>query len=225
MIKKLFQSLLSLCRRSLSFGRWLLASLGLAPKAMSTAPATTSAQFDDGPRNSAFWSSLRNLSPKRHFRARVAAKQVRRRESVLDLGCGDMHVESHLPRGCSYQPCDLAPRDDRTIVCDFNAGEMPPARDYDVVMLLGVLEFIQQPSALIAQLPRYRARSWCISYHPSDLFPADEALLKERQRPLMIPEAELLASIEAAGHELAERIDMRGSDILYVTKRREEAVR
>jgi hypothetical protein len=46
---------------------------------------------------------------------------------VLDLGCGGMALEGFLPNGCRYIPCDVGRRDERTVICDFNAGQFPDA--------------------------------------------------------------------------------------------------
>ena len=62
----------------------------------------------------------------------------------MDLGCGAMDLERFLPDDCEYWPVDLYSRDERTRVCDLNAGEFPDLRP-DVVTMLGVLEYLQDP--------------------------------------------------------------------------------
>lgn len=46
---------------------------------------------------------------------------------VVDLGCGAMSLERHLPAGCQYVPSDLVARDARTRVCDLNRANCPQA--------------------------------------------------------------------------------------------------
>src|SRR5581483_5648645 len=61
---------------------------------------------------------------------------------VLDVGCGAMALERHLPFGCAYVPADMVRRDDRTLLCDLEAGRFPAAPPVDLITLLGVLEYV-----------------------------------------------------------------------------------
>jgi len=97
------------------------------------------------------WTEASNLSPTWDQRAQIAAGLIPRGARVLDLGCGAMALETFLPPGCDYIPCDLVARDQRTIVCDFNAGEFPQA-DCDVVAVLGVLEYLADAPAFLRRL-------------------------------------------------------------------------
>lgn len=63
-----------------------------------------------------------------------------------------MALERSLPAGCTYQPCDVVARDERTLVCDFNAGEFPENVDCDIVFALGVLEYLADIPAFLAKL-------------------------------------------------------------------------
>jgi hypothetical protein len=77
------------------------------------------------------------------LRAKCAAERIPKGARVLDLGCGTMQLEQHLPAGCIYIPCDLAARDHRTRVCDFNKGELPAEIEAaDRLAALGVFEYI-----------------------------------------------------------------------------------
>jgi hypothetical protein len=67
-----------------------------------------------------------------------------------------MALEKFLPQACRYVPCDLARRDDRTVVCDFNAGQFPDAADANIVTVLGVLEYIFDPRAFLKQLRQWQ---------------------------------------------------------------------
>jgi hypothetical protein len=116
------------------------------------------------------WSDQDALDPAWDARAELAAGFINAGAAVLDLGCGRMALKRSLPYGCSYQPCDLAARDETTIVCDFNAGEFPDAAasSADIITVLGVLEYIVDADAFFAGLQR----SGCdvvLSYCPADL--------------------------------------------------------
>lgn len=111
------------------------------------------------------WSDAANLEPGWHPRAHLAANMIPRGARVLDLGCGDMHLEQCLPDGCAYLPCDVVRRDARTRVCNFNEGEFPGDLDCDVVTVLGVLEYIYDTPRFLRQL-RALNRPVVLSYCP-----------------------------------------------------------
>ena len=75
-----------------------------------------------------------------------------------------MALRQFLPEGCSYIGCDLASREPRTIVCDFNADEYPNT-DADVTTMLGLLEYISDLGAFTAKVRTSRV---IFSYHPVD---------------------------------------------------------
>lgn len=111
------------------------------------------------------WADPKSLSPAWDARARFAADLIPRAARVLDLGCGAMALEGFLPAGCEYIPCDLVARDARTIVCDFNAGEFPQV-DCDVVVALGVLEYLADPPAFLRRLFEL-GKPLVLSYNPA----------------------------------------------------------
>lgn len=96
------------------------------------------------------WSDAKQLEPAWEARAVMAADFIAAGTRVLDIGCGAMKLERHLPFGASYQPCDVVARDARTIVVDLNTQDLP--RDAvaaaDLVVMLGVWEYIYKPEAL-----------------------------------------------------------------------------
>ena len=104
------------------------------------------------------WTDERQLEQAWESRARFAADYVPAGAAVLDLGCGKMAFEKFLPPACRYIPCDLARRDERTIVCDFNAGAYPDeqAAQADLVSFLGVMEYIFDPLAFLSHVRQWR---------------------------------------------------------------------
>jgi hypothetical protein len=117
------------------------------------------------------WSRRESLSPNWGYRAGVAAQMISAYSRVLDIGCGAMDLERVLPEGCVYQPCDLVPRDERTIVCDLNRGEFPEAVNADVVTMLGVLEYVLEPIDVLLKI-RALNRPLVCSYSITDRRPS-----------------------------------------------------
>ncbi len=123
------------------------------------------------------WSDARQLDPLWERRAALAADHIPAGSAVLDLGCGAMTLERHLPFGCTYLPVDVVARDERTRVCDFNREPLPSARDASLVAALGLLEYVFDVDALLRQLGAYRLPA-VLSYCPADLAPGvDRAAL------------------------------------------------
>jgi len=120
------------------------------------------------------WADMRHLERAWDARATYAANYIPSGAVVLDLGCGRMALEEFLPADCRYIPCDLARRDERTVLCDFNAAVYPDsqAQEADLVCLLGVLEYIFDARAFLLHLGRWRhpvVMSYCAIEGVGDL--------------------------------------------------------
>ncbi len=116
------------------------------------------------------WRNPAQLDPAWNQRARIAAEMIPAGATVLDLGCGSMALEHLLPPGCTYLPCDVVPRDGRTLVCNLNAGEVPNPKEFSHVTMLGVLEYLYDVPAFLAKL-RSLGRPVILSYNAADLAP------------------------------------------------------
>ncbi|HLZ74625.1 class I SAM-dependent methyltransferase [Phenylobacterium sp.] len=116
------------------------------------------------------WSQRESFAPQWAYRAGLAAQMIPAYAKVLDIGCGAMDLARMLPEGCEYQPCDLVARDERTIVCDLNAGEFPDGAQPDVVSMLGVLEYIREPLDLLRKVRALNCPLVC-SYSITDRRP------------------------------------------------------
>jgi len=117
--------------------------------------------------DNARWQDRQQLRPEWEPRSRTAAALVPAGSVVLDLGCGAMTLERYLPGGCTYVPSDLVARDERTIVCDLNRGDLPDRPDATLVTMLGVLEYVIDPPAFLARLARLQ-RPVLLSYCPRE---------------------------------------------------------
>ena len=73
-----------------------------------------------------------------------------------------MALRALLPPTTKYIPVDIVPRGADTIVVDLNREAMPPV-EADAAALLGVIEYIIDPRAVLLQLKRFK--TLCVSYN------------------------------------------------------------
>jgi hypothetical protein len=78
--------------------------------------------------------------------ARMIGDDVR---TVVDLGAGKMLVKSFLSDNTQYIPVDYKAKCAETVVCDFNLQQFPKLKDVDCMLLVGVLDWINNPEWLL----------------------------------------------------------------------------
>ena len=89
------------------------------------------------------WSNPDNLENSWEPRSRFAATLIPKGSKILDLGCGKMSIEKYLHPSCTYLPADIVKRDERTLHCDINKGDIPQEiNQVDIVVMLGVIEYV-----------------------------------------------------------------------------------
>ena len=162
----------------------------------------------------AHWADETNLLEEWDDRARRAARHIPPGSAVLDLGCGRMALESHLPKGCTYIPADLVRRDERTMLCELNRGRYPDVGEVTHIAALGVLEYIGDLGALFEWMASKRARVIC-AYVAARPFGA----LERRIGKGWINHYEirdLVAIAEGAGFDLAGIEHMPAANVLFL---------
>lgn len=84
-------------------------------------------------------------------RAKVMAEMIPEGvHSVMDLGCGAMHLKSLLPDTSKYYGVDYCKRNQDTIVCDLNSESIPDIK-VDLYYMAGLLYYIDDIDRLVRQ--------------------------------------------------------------------------
>jgi hypothetical protein len=144
------------------------------------------------------WSDPGNLKQVWSLRAERVAQLIGTGAQVLDIGCGAMDLERHLPEGCVYIPADLVARDARTLLCNLNEGCLPD-RPADVITMLGVIEYCHDPQRVFKMLSELSKRL-IVTYNPVDL---DDGRDRSRQGWFnALTSAALVSLAEQAHYEL-----------------------
>lgn len=92
------------------------------------------------------------------------ARQLSSRVKVADLGCGDMKLRSVLlEQGTPFDYCafDLLPQSPDVKQLDLEHDDIPS--QYDVVVLLGVIEYLRRPEHVLGRLTR--CTPWLVVSH------------------------------------------------------------
>ncbi len=90
-------------------------------------------------------------------------------QSILDMGCGTMHLSSLIPRHIKYYGLDYTPRNDKTIVCDVNKDRLPD-QHFDLVFMSGFVEYVEDLPSFIPELKKISSNI-VLSYCATDYFP------------------------------------------------------
>ncbi len=110
------------------------------------------------------WERTACEPPSWDERNRIIAAFIPDGASVLDVGAGHGTLRSYLASGCTYQPMDCVPGTPKTILVEFNKGQIPAlGRTYDVVVCSGILEYIDDPAGFLRAVSGWGERA-LISY-------------------------------------------------------------
>lgn len=92
-------------------------------------------------------------------------------KSLLDLGCGEMHIRKFLNGGIKYYGCDYKKRDEETIICDLAKGEFPSIC-VDVIFIAGVLEYLTNWRDVLKKCSQHSTQL-IMSYYTVEAAPRD----------------------------------------------------
>jgi len=98
---------------------------------------------------------------------RIAARNIRGKPRVLDLGGGSPAMAGMLPKGAVHILGDNVARSDDIRVAAIQHGSLPPADDVDLVLALDTLEYVTALDALLANL-RTTGKPALVTYHATD---------------------------------------------------------
>jgi hypothetical protein len=146
-------------------------------------------------------------------RARIAvAKAIPAAMRVLDLCPGTPAIASLLPAGSSLIHGDSVARAPQFLVSALHQGVLPPAGKAELIVMLGLLEHVADPAALLANLARTRLPV-ALSYHTTD----DCAGVDRRQLGWVshLSRAELGAAFAAAGYRVEAHWAFDGRQSLF----------
>lgn len=113
-------------------------------------------------------------------------------KSILDIGCGEMHIKKYLKEGIKYYGCDYKKRDSDTIVCDLAVGEFPNIY-VDTCFMAGVLEYLNNWKDVLKAMSMH-CRQIVLSYSTSEA-----ALNRDPRWVNNITEEELLRCLADLG--------------------------
>jgi hypothetical protein len=146
-------------------------------------------------------------------RARIAvAKVIPAGTRVLDLGAGAPSLASLLPARTSWMHGDSVARAPRFLLSALHRAELPPIGDADLIVILGMVEYVDDPRALLTRLAQ-TGRPVALSYHAAD----DTATLDRGQFGWVnhLTRAELAAAFAAAGFRHKARWAFDGRQSLF----------
>lgn len=111
------------------------------------------------------WQKKENLYTSWEGRSQLMAEWIPENTSVMEFGCGNMHLQKYLPKNCKYTPSDIVKRDQNTIVIDLNKHPLPNISAHDIFFFSGVLEYVYDVENLIKILSK-KCRWLILSYTP-----------------------------------------------------------
>lgn len=118
--------------------------------------------------------------------------------SILDIGCGEMHIRKYLKKGVKYYGCDYKKREEGTLICDLSIGEFPDV-DVCTCFMAGVLEYLQNWKDVLKNMSLH-CNQIVMSYSTSE-----EAEVRDPRWVNHISEAELIGCLESCGFRLKEK--------------------
>lgn len=172
----------------------------------------------DGPdsRRARRWGDRKSYQPSWDARAEVAARMLPDKASILEIGVGGGAFRALVSGRHPYLGADLAPLDPETLPLDLDLDPLP-AGTFDVVVMLGVLEYLHSPEQALRKA-RASGRRALLSYCCLKPGADPTQIVRRRRERRWINDwsrDELLASTERAGWRLAQEEPFNEDDDFY----------
>src|SRR5262249_25488737 len=97
------------------------------------------------------WGSPSSYDPSWAPRGEVAAQFIQDGARVLEIGTGSGTFRKLVASRCQYTGADLEPIDPLTLSCDLDNDPIPRG-SWDVIVLLGVLEYLYRPREALEKI-------------------------------------------------------------------------
>ncbi len=149
------------------------------------------------------WGSHSSYRPEWAARGGLAAGFVADGETVLEIGAGIGSFRDLIVSRCPYTGTDLQPVDPAFLRLDLEKDPMPVGR-WDVVVMLGVLEYIHDPAAALAKISATTPKlvmSYCCAI-------GDDYIDARRRRGWVsdLDEVELARQVTRSGFEIIDAV-------------------
>jgi hypothetical protein len=145
-------------------------------------------------------------------RARLAANWLAEARSVADLGCGRMLLETCLGRDQNYVPVDFLPRDNRTMVVDFNKFPLPRIAATHFAGL-GLLEYLYRLERFLRWL-RAGFAGGVVSFSCRSSAPRQRRLANGWVNHHTEPE--IRALLQRSGFTVRDALEFRPAQLLFL---------
>ena len=161
------------------------------------------------------WKDIEYFDPGWEERVALMAQFIESGKSVLDLGCGKMHLRKYLVN-CTYYPVDYTKRSEDCIICDFNKREFPAIKP-NIVFISGCLEYVKPYRWFITSACRQSERI-IISYCTTDKF------TDRRERESLawvnhLSEEKILGLFKTNGFKLSHSLQTKTNNSIFVFDR------
>jgi len=162
------------------------------------------------------WGDRKSYQSSWDARAEAAARMAPDNVSILEIGVGAGAFRALVSRRCRYLGADLSPLDPETLPLDLDLDPLPPGT-FDVVVMLGVLEYLRAPDQALRKA-RASGRRALFSYCCLKAGADRARIVRKRRERRWISDwtrDELIANAERAGWRLAREEPFNEEDDFY----------
>ncbi len=178
--------------------------------------AASSAPFNLHEQDNAAWKD----------RARIAADMVanlplegHRPVKLADIGCGDCKFAAEIGARMGevlYRGFDLLPQSPEVQRYDISTEDLPES--FDIAVLLGVLEYVEDVPAALERLRR-SVRHLVVSHSVKDARPDPERSMRRLKWKTLMSEEEFSTALENAGFSIADRrLTANGKTVIWACR-------